>query len=432
VSTESLLPSAGAGAESIPNDNDRRNFIINVVEGGLYVAGATFISVQTVLPSMVKQLGGSNVAVGALSLVAWGGLFLPQLFAARYIETAEWKKPWTVQLGVVQRIIVALIGLIILLVGGENPGLALGLFLVLYAVMHVVLGVVTPAWFDLVAKVTPRSKRGRLAGLRSSLAGLMGLMCGLMLTWILGAFEVPVNYALAFFLAFFLQILSTIVQSRLVELRPSQVDPRKPLKEYLRQVPHLFRNNPVFRNFLLAMVFLVLATVSVSFFTVHAINEFNADPAVVGRFTMLMVGAQVLSAPAVGYLADRSGNRMAIIVAAAALFCASLNALLAPTLEWFSLVFVFLGINLGSELMARYNLSIEFAPERNRATYFGLMNAVLAPFYGVGLIGGWLSDLFGYRAVFQLGALCSLTGILIMLYAVRDPRLKEQSPLETI
>jgi len=136
-----------------------------------------------------------------------------------------------------------------------------------------------------------------------------------------------------------------------------------------------------------------------------------------------MVAAQVFSAPIVGHVADRYGNRMALISSSTALLCATLCAILAPSLEWFKLAYVFLGVHLGSEIMARYNIAIEYAPRRKRAMYFGLMNAVLAPFYGVSLLGGWISDSSGYQMVFYLGATFSIIGILFMVYGVKDPRM---------
>jgi hypothetical protein len=217
--------------------HDARNFILNIVEGALFVSGATFISVQTVLPSMVSLLGGGNMAVGALGLIAWGGLFLPQIFSARYVETMVWKKPLIIRLGILQRCIVGLIGIIILMAGNSQPQLTLTIFLILYSTMYIVLGLITPAWIDLIAKVTPATKRGRLVGFRSSLAGAMGFSCGFVLTWILGSFPAPRNYALVFFLAFLFQTISVVVQSNLVEAEPSQVEPRKSMREFLQQIP---------------------------------------------------------------------------------------------------------------------------------------------------------------------------------------------------
>jgi MFS family permease len=327
-----------------------------------------------------------------------------------------------IRLGIFQRCIVGLMGIIILMAGGSQPQLTLTIFLILYSTMYIVLGLITPAWIDLIAKVTPATKRGRLVGFRSSLAGAMGFSCGFFLTWILGSFPAPRNYAFVFFLAFLFQAISVVVQSNLVEAEPSHVEPRKSMREFLQQIPSVLENHPPFRNFIIATTFLVMGTISVTFFTVYAMSRFHEGASVVGPFTLTMVAAQVVSAPVVGILADRYGNRIALIVAATGLLCASVCAILAPSLMWFRLVFVFLGINLGSELMARYNLAIEFAPERSRAVYFGIMNAMLAPFYAVNLLGGWISDLFGYQTVFHAGVTCSIAGILLMIFFVKEPR----------
>jgi len=403
-------------------DPERRNFSINVVEGALFIAGATFISVQTVLPAMVVELGGGNVAVGALGVIAWGGLFLPQLFSARYFESLPWKKPWAIRLGLIQRLVVGLIAFLLLLFGDSEPSVALVSFLALYALMQVVLGITTPGWFDLVAKVTPVVRRGRLAGYRSALAGIMGFGCSLVLTWILTEFEQPVKYSMVFGFAFLFMMISLWVQAGMVESVPSPVTERRRVKEFLSEVPVVLRQNDSFRNFIIAMAFLVLATISITFFSVFAIQRFGAPPSAVGEFTMMMVVAQVVSAPVMGLLADRFGNKTTLVVAASALFGSAVWALLAPTLEWFYLVFGLLGVNVSSETMARYNIAVEFAVERKRGVFLGLMNALLAPCYLVGLLGGWISDVVGYPAVFVTGASCSLVGMSIMILFVREPR----------
>ena len=105
---------------------------------------------------MVVELGGSNLAVGALGVIFWSGLFLPQVFAARYFESNPWKKPWTIRLGFVQRILLGLIALFLFLYGETEPSIALTLFVVLFALIHILLGVITPGWFDLIAKIIPR------------------------------------------------------------------------------------------------------------------------------------------------------------------------------------------------------------------------------------------------------------------------------------
>jgi MFS family permease len=237
----------------------------------------------------------------------------------------------------------------------------------------------------------------------------------------LSRFAFPFNYSLAFLGAFVFQMFSVIVQSNLVEEQPSTVVTRKSLSEYVRQLPNVFKENKPFRRFMAMSAFLVVAGMPVGFFTVYALKTFGGGGSVVGQFTLAMVAVQVVSGFANGYIADRFGHRVALVLAAAGMLGASLTALLAPSLSWFMLVYVFLGINLGSELMLRYNMSIEYGPIAQRSTYVGLMNTALAPFYLSSIFGGWISDQFGYHAVFILGAGSSIIGILLLIFRVEDP-----------
>jgi MFS family permease len=213
-----------------------------------------------------------------------------------------------------------------------------------------------------------------------------------------------------------------IVQSRLVEEHPSKVVERRPISVFVRGLPEVFRQNRRFRFFIIMSAFLVVATMPVGFFTVYALHEFGASEAAVGRFTLAMVAVQVVSALANGYVADHYGHKVALVCAATGMLCASLWALVAPSLAWFTLVFVFLGVNIGSELMLRYNMSIEYGPIEQRSTYVGLMNTALAPFYLSSIVGGWISNHFGYHTLFILGAFFSVCGIAMLVFLVEDPR----------
>ena len=408
----------------LPGDGpvERKNFFLNSVEGAIIVASGAFINPQTVLPALVSRLGGNNLAVGALGVIVYLAVFIPQLFAARYVETLAWKKPWALRYGLIHRAFVLVMGFGVLFLGGSHPGAALWMFLVLYAAMQVVVGVATPGWFDLFAKLTAPRRRGLLVGVRNSAGGACAFVCGVILTWILAAWGFPVSFAIAFFAAFLLQMASFATLNALVETDPSTVGPRRPFAAFLRQLPGVLRSNPPFRKFITACAILTVATMPVSFYTVYALGRFQADESAVGEFTLIMVAIQVVSSLVTGYMADRYGNKTAMIVAAASLLGASLTALLAPTLGWFRLVYLLLGINLGTEINARYNMSIEYASARERSMYVGLMNTMLAPFYLTGMVGGVLGEWLGLGAVFLVGGLASVAGITYMVRRVREPR----------
>jgi len=375
-----------------------------------------------VLPALVVRFGGSNVLIGALGVVTWMGLFLPQIVASRYGQTLAWKKPWVIGVGIIQRFMILAIGLVILFLGSRHAAASLALFFGLYTVNQILMGIQTPVWFDFYAKLTPLERRGRLSGLRNSLAGTLAFLSGIILTWILGSFSFPLNHSLVFFLAFAFQFSSVAFQSRLVEEYPSPVVPRNSLSEYVRELPRLFSEDTAFRPFLIAASFLILAGMPLNFFTAYALSRFHATGFDVGRFTLIMVVGQIAGGLFNGFLSDRYGNKIALISAAAGLLVASSLAPLMPTLGWLSGLYFFIGFNLGSELMTRYNMAIEYGAEEHRAMYIGLMNTLLAPLYLSGFVGAWLSDRFGYPAVFIAGACCSLAAIGMLALRVREPR----------
>jgi MFS family permease len=158
------------------------------------------------------------------------------------------------------------------------------------------------------------------------------------------------------------------------------------------------------------------------FFTIYGLNTYRADEGIVGEFTIIMIIGQGLGAIINGYIADRRGNKAALIAAAGGMLAASTTALLAPTLFYYKFIFLFLGMNLGSELITRQNLVLEYSPANQRSMYVGLMNSLLAPLYFVGIIGGWIAEYFGYTTLFLIGIILSVLGMILITVLVVEPR----------
>ncbi len=406
----------------LQRQHDGWNYRLNILEGVFFILTAAFTSFQIVVPALILRLGGGNVVVGALPVIVYVGLFLPQIFAARHVETMPWKKDWSIKWGTLQRLQVLLMAIVLVSLGRFHAGVALPLFLFFFTLMQVLGGIATPGWFDFYAKLTPLRRRGRLSGIRTSLGSLAAFIAGAVLTVFLSAFEFPLNYAAGFLIAFLFQMASIATQRYMIEAEPSTTMERQTIREYLQTLPHVMRTNREFRTFILSSMVLIVANMPVGFFTVYALKRFQAGEEMVGAFTMGMMSTQIISAIGAGILADRYGNRRSLMVAAVGMLLASFWALIAPTVGWFVLVFVFLGFNVGTEIMARYTISIEYGPVAQRSRYVAMMNTLLAPVYFSGLLGGWISDLFGYPVLFGVGVFFSVVGLAMLVMRVKDPR----------
>ncbi|GJQ21473.1 MAG: MFS transporter [Bacteroidia bacterium] len=404
------------------------NFRYHLIEGALYFASFALLNFQVVFPALVQRLGGGNIAIGSLPMMNYLLYLLPQVVAANYVTMEPYRKPWVMIAGIAQRSVILLMAVSIGIFGGAVPSLALLLFFLLYALNQMVAGVAAPNWFDFVVKTTHPLQRGRLMGIRSALGALLGFLNSLVLAGLLTYLPFPENYALAFFLAFGFQFASLVVQRNIVEDIPSPTESPVPLSRLMAKVVQIVRSDRAFRRFLLSIGLSVIGLMPQGFFTVAAFHRFGLPESFVGFFTMTMLASQVIFAGLLGLLGDFKGHKISLMICALAMTAASVIAVLAGHPAWFFVIFSFVGLIFGVELITRHNFVSDLATNQTRPLYIGIMNAWSAPFFLSSLIGGWISDQCGYDATFIIGAVFSLAGLLVLM-RVPDPRTaKKETP----
>ncbi|MBI5476455.1 MAG: MFS transporter [Ignavibacteriales bacterium] len=393
-----------------------------MTEGALFLTGASFVAPQTVLPALLSKLGGNNLVMGTVVVITWVGLYIPQVFAARFSQAQPWKKKWAIRWGIFQRLNVAAVVITLLFAGSADPNLIIFLILFFFASHQIMMGISTPFWFDMFAKLTASDLRGRLAGLKTAIAGIGAIAGSFLLSWLLTIFQFPLGYAVAFSVTFFLQLLSILMQFSLVEKVPSSIIKAESFREYFSQIKTTLLTDHNFRNFLTSSVPLTLAVMPAGFFTVYGLKTFGLTDASVGMFTMIMVLGQGTGALMNGFIGDHYGNKIALVSSASFMLFASFLGMISHSITIYYGVFFLMGMNLGSELMIRHNLAMEYAPIEKRATYIAIMNMILSPFYVSGLLAGWISEVWGYKLLFTIAIVFSIVGIISIFFRVTEPR----------
>lgn len=384
------------------------------------MASFAFLNFQVVYPALVTKLGGENLAIGALPVLVYLCYFLPQVFAANYAGKSPYRRPWVLSAGIAQRFMILVLAILIVALGKIFPSLALVLFFVSFGANQIIAGISSPHWFDFLVKTTLPDQRGRLMGLRSSVGALMGLANGILLTAFLTYLPFPYDYGAIFLSAFLYQLASWIVLRKVSGEEPSELHPPLPLVSFFGRIRDLMRSDPRFRIFLIASGLSVIGLMPAGFFAVAALKRFSLPDSYVGFFTMTFLAAQVLFGGLLGWIADRRGHRATLLICALAMVMASSIALVAHHEAWFFVIFALVGMLMGMEMITRYNFASECAEDSTRPLYIGIMNAWLAPFYLSSLLGGWLTDLAGYAAVFAAGGVFSLAGF-FLLTRIPDP-----------
>jgi MFS family permease len=421
-----LMDSDGqfAAYQSEVSRNVRRNFTFNALDGILFTFGFAFVDLASVVPAFIRRLGGSDFLISVIPAAQAIGWMTPQIFVANFVEGLRRKKPYVIAVGAWERLPHLAVIALCFLLGSSHPHVLIAACLAAVFAAALAFGLVGPAWFDLVAKVTPVRRRGRLSALNVGAGTLLGIGAGWIVERLLADPEIPFpqNFGWLFVLAIVLMSLSLLSLSLVREpVYPVQTQ-RIPFREYLSRLRIIMKTDRNFRNFLVG-TFLQRATiVAVAFYTINALEKFDLPDSWVGRFTVSIMAGRFIGTPIFGLLGDRLGHKINLVIGAMGHFSAAVLAIVAPNEWWYLPVFALVSVGFSSNLVSRFNMVVEFCDPERRPTYLALSSSVLGPTGIVALLGGALASIVGYNGLFVIAGLLALSSAMCLVFGVREPR----------
>jgi MFS family permease len=417
-------PGAEADAEAFARRHLRLNLTVLAADFGLFLVGLSFASRETILPAFAADLGAPSLVIGAIPAVMTAGWFLPSLFVAGYTQSLAYRMPFVLRYTIWERVPLLVLALAAFFVATRAPGLALTILLLMLFVMTAVGGVLMPAWMDVVGRTIPTELRGRFFAAGSLIGSIGGLGAGIATAYILATVEAPSSYGVCFLASFVFMALSFGALALTREPPAAGTTPPVPIGTYLRRVPALLRHDRNLAWFLVARGCAAFGMMASGFYTVYALRTFAAPAWQVGVFTTVLLLGQSAGNIALGWLADRAGHRVVIIVGVAATVASNLWALTAPSLPTFGAVFALTGVQIAAINISWINVLLEFAPAVDeRPTYVGLGNTALAPTAFVApLVAGALVDTVGFAPTFVAATVFGLAALALLVMRVRDPR----------
>lgn len=398
-----------------------RNFWLNVLEGGGFVFGLSMVSRYTVLPLFVERLAGERWLQGLIAAIAYTGGFLPALFMAPLVASQPRRKPLMMLATLVERVPYLLLGLLLLLWPGLPATALLALFFVLYAVQSLGVGFTMTSWQDFIARLIPDRRWGTFFGLQFGLGGVLGVGGAAIATTVLASQPFPQSIGILALLCFAAMAVSYVLLGLTVE-PPQPVEPRQPIRAFLRGILPLLRRNHAFRRYLFSRCAIALGLSGHGFLTAAALERFHLADADVGVFTAVLVGAQALCNIGLGVLADRWGHKQVLELATGLGLLALLIAVAAPTAAWFLPIFALVGAAQAGYLLSGFTLVFSFSTPDERPTYIGVANTTMAPVAAIGpLLAGWLAEIAGYGTLFVALLAVGLVGLLALHSRVPVP-----------
>jgi MFS family permease len=399
------------------------NFFANVMDGALFAFAMSLVSIQTVLPLFVRDMGGGSVAVGLIPVVYTIGFNVPQWLIAGYAQRQVYLKPLLLRTALGQRVPWLLLAVAThVVVGRVGPDAAIPLFFVLLALAAIAGSLNLPVWFDLIAYLTPVRRRGRLFGYRTIFGAVFGLAGGGIVTFILQRYPYPEGYALLFVLCFAVMMVSYICLMSLRENRHANPAPGLEKTRVRLSPGRILRTPGNFRSYLVADALQNSAAAGVAFYAVDATSKFSLPSAYAGIFTIIMMVGSITGSALFGHLADRYGHKPNLLVAAAATVVGSMAALLAPGVEVYAVAFVMASLTLSLAMISRLPFLAEISPEAERPSRVAIASMLTSPFVLTGVLAGWVASQVGYAPVFVASAVLAAASFLWLMFRVEEPR----------
>jgi MFS family permease len=417
---------------SSSNSHYWRNFTCFVFDYVFFGVGMAFVSQTTVLPSFVSQLTDSAPLIGLASTIQTGAWLLPQLIAASYLADKDRKKPYILLPAAVGRPVFFLLAGLLLLPGDRSPTLILGLFFVSLTIFMGTDALASVAWFDILSKAIPPTRRGRLIGTGQVISGLLTVGAGAVVNALLGPQGPPFprNYAFLFFLAGLAFLVSWVAMSFLREpVKPTQAK-RLPWNSFLPKLLTVLRENRTFSLVTALRLLTGLAGMAVPFYVIYATEELHFSAEAIGLFISSQVVGGILAGFVLGYLNERSGSKIVIQCSATLALAAPLLALLmgpighlvgASAIYIYSLIFLAIGAWNSSMMPGFITFVLELAPSDERPTYIALTNTLCGALLLVPFLGGWLLQATSYPVLFAVTVGGVALG-LILTFRLEEPR----------
>ena len=383
----------------------KRNFRLGVTNGVLYGVGTYFVAKSTVIPSFLSHLTHSSALIGLVSQFESIGWYLPQLVASTFVVHRAQKMPiyrtamWIRGTAFFSLAIVTLLA--------PTPVLLLWLAILLYGIFTFGAGISGVVFIELVAKAIPPERRGRFLGLRISLASLITAVIGAgTISVILSHGHFPANFGRVFLIGAVIATTGLVFMAVMREPRTMGLPEARSIREQFAAGWKIYKTDKRYATYVRTRMLMGSWTIGVPFLVIFAHDRLGFKAGDLGIF----IAADCVGTIAGNFLweclADKWSTKTCLEWSAVVSLILPLIVLayiafpLPPIL--YAIVFALAAAVDAGTTIGGMTYLIEISPERDRATYFGLFNTLMALPCFLAAAAGGLLDLTGFGLLYAI------------------------------
>jgi MFS family permease len=405
--------------------NLRFNFIVNVLDGAFFGLAIGFASFGTVIPLFMNQFTASAMLIGMIPAIHVAGLQLPSMFTVRFMSRQKHFKPWVMLISINERLPFLFLGLLAWSMNKIQPGVGVGLILVLLIWQGLGGGFGMVAWQSMLVKVLPPNMRGTFFGAQAAAFNILAAISAVISGIWLDQYGPQVGFTLCFGAASAALVVSYIMVAltREPDEFPPEEESPSPQGAVQISMVDILRHDRNFRWFLAARMLAQFAMMGAAFYIIYTVLSFGISKTLAGALTSTGMITGIIANPIMGGVGDRWGHYRVLGAGFVAALLSALTAWFSPGVVWFYLVMILASVANVAIWTTAMAMTLQFGRPAERQAYIGLSNTLIAPATILApVIGGWLADRSGYSLTFMLSALFGLITVAVFLLKLREPK----------
>jgi len=411
----------------LPRNPLIHNAIILMLSEGAWGFQASMIAPVTFFAVLLAEFGAGKIMISSIAAVESGGIMVSQILGLLWFHSLRHRKRNLVWWHVVAVIPYLFILAMLVYESPHFPPQWVARFIWLLLAFYMVsIGIVVAVWSEWVASLFATQIRGRVMGLSLCSFALTGSVGALLAGHLLKDHPEPRIFAFCLFVSGLMALVSMWGYSHVRD--PAQERPEQLAEVDFRVIVSKFRQSLRDSNFRYFLGARLLTVLGFSMVPLVAIYYCRPEGGGLNPGTLVSCGASITVGLAagnlgLGYLGDRRGHRVGLLVGIVCQIVALSVLLIVPGL-WGCLIFYFFaGISNASGWVSHYNLLFETCPHDHLGAHITIGNLALG---GVGLLApflaGMMAEGFGLRLLFGLSLSISVGALFWLLVLVRDPR----------
>lgn len=382
------------------------NFLATMVANACSSLADKLANAKTTLPWILVHIGAPAWMLSFLVPIRESGSMMPQLWIGSWIRQRQVRKWFWVAGGVIQGVSLLLMVVAVSLLSGVEAGLAVLALLVLFSLARAACSV---AYKDVLGKTIPKTRRGRLTGWISAVAGLASMSVGLWLSS-KGQSDDMTLYLGLLALAALFWFIAVAAYARIREFPGETQGGKDGWQAAVKNLNVLKQDRP-FRRFVLARALAMGSGLAAPFYVSLASQDLGASAGLLGLLIAVEGFAGLCSSPVWGRWADHS-SRSVFAVSCAIASLTTLAVALMASMEisqtqafvMYPAAFFLLGVCHAGVRLGRKTYLVDMASGNQRTTYVAVSNTVIGfLLLATGAVTAWLATLSIGLALTVLG-----------------------------